>query len=218
MFSAGTSKPSFSCSGTLINDRYVITGFFSFPFELLPLTYNSFFLTQTAAHCVHPKLVQTNRLVGVRLGEWNLATNPDCDDSFVNEKVCSDPHFDVGVEEMIIHEKYLPNSFNQHNDITLLRLTQKIIFTEFIKPICIQTSTSENLVGQSVTVAGFGKTELAFSSNIKLKVSLEVVENDKCDRIFRTEGRRLFDGQLCAGGRKGLDSCRGDSGGEIKMV
>jgi secreted trypsin-like serine protease len=133
----------------------------------------------------------------------------------VNEKVCSDPHLDVGVEEMIIHEKYLPQSYNQHMDIALLRLTQKIIFNEFIKPICIQSSTSENLVGQLVTVAGFGKTESALSSNFKLKVSLDIVENEKCNQVFRAEGRRLFEGQLCAGGKKGIDSCRGDSGGEL---
>lgn len=134
----------------------------------------------------------------------------------MNEKVCADQHFDVGIEEMVIHEKYSPQSFNQHNDIALLRLSQRITYTEFIKPICIQSNNLGSFVGQAVTVAGFGKIESAVSSNIKLKVSLDIVDNDKCNQIFRVEGRRLFEGQLCAGGKKGIDSCRGDSGGKNK--
>ena len=151
-------------------------------------------------------------MTAVRLGEWDTFTNPDCDDSFINEKVCSFPHIDVGIEETIIHENYAPLSYNQHNDIALLRLSFKVIFTEFIKPICI-TKNSGDLVGKSVTVAGYGKTETALTSNIKLKVSLDIVDNEKCNQVFRVEGRRLYDGQLCAGGKKGIDSCRGDSGG-----
>lgn len=156
-------------------------------------------------------------MTAVRLGEWNLSTNPDCDDSFINEKVCANSYIDVGVEGTVIHENYLPQSFNQHNDIALLRLSLKIVFTEFIKPICT-TGSSASLIGQSVMVTGFGKTESALTSNIKLKAALDVVENDKCSQIFRAEGRRLFDGQLCAGGKKGIDSCRGDSGGPIMQL
>lgn len=142
-------------------------------------------------------------------------TNPDCDDSFVNEKLCNDPYIDVGIDEVITHEQYLPQSFNQHNDIALIRLSQKVIFNEFIKPVCLQADSSLSSVGQTVTVAGFGKTESAVSSNFKLKVSLNIVENEKCNQLFRLEGRRLHEMQLCAGGQKNTDSCRGDSGGEL---
>lgn len=169
----------------MINDRYVVT----------------------AAHCVSSQLLQRTRLVGIRLGEWNLLTNPDCDDSFVNERVCNNPHVDVGIEELIIHERYVPLSYNQHNDIALLRMSQKINFGEFIKPICLQSETT-SLVGQSVWLAGFGKTETAYQSNFKLKVSLNVVENENCNQVFRKEGRRLNHTQICAGGKKNIDSCR----------
>jgi Trypsin len=160
-----------------------------------------------AAHCVHPNIIRSIKLVGVRLGEWNLATNPDCDDSFVNENVCNFPHFDAGIEELIIHEQYKPLSFNQHNDIALIRLSQRLRFNEFIKPICLKEAAT-SLIGQSAVITGFGKTEKSFSSNVKLKATLNIVENDRCNRVFRTEGRRLNASQICAGGMKNLDSCR----------
>lgn len=147
-------------------------------------------------------------MIGVRLGEWNLSTNPDCDESFVNEKVCNDPVFDVGIEQQIIHDKYLPQSFNQHNDIALLRMSQKVRFSEFIKPICLPSASSENLIGKALTVVGFGKTETALSSNVKLKAFLSVVDTEKCNQVFRFEGRKAIDTQICAGGVKNVDSCR----------
>lgn len=161
----------------------------------------------SAAHCVHSKTLQRTKLVGVRLGEWNLSTNPDCDDSFINEVVCNNPHVDIGIENVIIHEKFLPQSFNQHNDIALIRMNQRIVFNDFIKPICLPSSI-DNLVGNAVTLTGFGRTETASSSNLKLKVVLNVVENDRCNQIFRVEGRRLNVSQICAGGLKNFDTCR----------
>lgn len=179
----------------MINNRYVIT----------------------AAHCVHTTILQRTRLVGVRFGEWNTLTNPDCDDSLVNGKICNNPHVDIGIETLNIHEQYSPQSRNQHNDIALIRLSQKLNFNDFIKPICLEIEPPTGIIGQSVVVAGFGRTENALSSNIKLKVSLDVVENEKCNQVFRVEGRRLNETQLCAGGKKNIDSCRGDSGGEFYL-
>lgn len=136
----------------------------------------------------------------------------------MNENVCNDPYRDIGVEEVIIHEQYSPQSFNQHNDIALIRMSQKVVFTDFIKPICLQVDSTPSYVGQAVTVAGFGKTESAVSSNFKLKVSLNIVENEKCNQLFRLEGRRLHEKQFCAGGQKNIDSCRGDSGGDFDSL
>lgn len=94
-------------------------------------------------------------------------------------------------------------------------MSQRINFNDFIKPICLDLEPQGSLIGQSVVVAGFGKTETAFSSNIKLKVTLDIVDNEKCNQVFRVEGRRLDETQLCAGGKKNVDSCRGDSGGKL---
>lgn len=95
----------------------------------------------------------------MRLGEWDLTTEQDCDDSFINEKVCSDGAFDVEIIEKIPHPDYDPFGNNQHNDIALLRLNQKVQFNDFVKPICLTTEPalrSNNFVKQTLAVAGWG--------------------------------------------------------------
>jgi Trypsin len=57
------------------------------------------------------------------------------------------------------------------------------------------------------------------SSDIKLKVSLPVIENDKCAQLYsKNPSVRLDKSQMCAGGLKGRDSCAGDSGGPLVVA
>lgn len=165
----------------------------------------------SAAHCVHPRIIQNTKLISVRVGEHNLLTEQDCE--MVNgKKTCSPASYDVPIEEVITHDKYLPLSLNQHNDIALVRLTRRVQFTDFVKPICLQQDkslTTTELLGQTLVVTGFGQTEEYKNSNEKLHVSINVVENEQCNKIFSAEGRRLGDSQICAGGNYNQDSCKG---------
>lgn len=194
--------------------------------ETLPLTphLKSFLINENlflAAHCVHASFLRNIRLLGVRLGEWNLLTGEDCE-SQDGRRVCAPNSLDVAIEEVLVHENYQPLSRNQQNDIALIRLVRKIQFTDYIKPICLQSDKSVkvmDLLGQSLVVAGFGATENAPNSNFKLQVSINVVENEKCNKAFRSEGRRVNETlQICAGGVKNVDSCRGDSGGPLMKL
>lgn len=93
---------------------------------------------------------------GVRLGEWNLQTDPDCEDD-----VCADRAIDVPVAENITHEGF--QTTGQANDIALLRLAHSVTFTQWIKPICLPiTERAKNLnhVNYPFVAAGFGKTEV----------------------------------------------------------
>ncbi|XP_063700511.1 serine protease easter-like [Culicoides brevitarsis] len=184
----------FACGGVLISSRYVLT----------------------AAHCIRT----TPFLKSVRLGEWNLKTEEDCDES----GDCSDPVQDIPIEQTISHIKYDSSDRNSLYDIALIRLIRPVQFTYFIKPICLpfdpelQKDTID--VGKEFTVAGWGRTEKGTWSDIKLKLDVKGVDLQKCSQVYGNPltpqlQRKLIPEQICAGGELNKDSCGGDSGGPL---
>jgi hypothetical protein len=106
-------------------------------------------------------LPTTWTLSHVRLGEWDLNSDVDCDDSYVNEKVCNQPPVDIPIEKKIPHENYNPQASSQHNDIALLRLAQDVQYTNYIRPICLpvkENLRADKLVDKTLNVAGWGKS------------------------------------------------------------
>lgn len=185
------------CGGSLVNSRYVVT----------------------ASHCVNGKDIPADwRLTAVRLGEWNLQTNPDCEIDVRGEKDCAPEHIDVRVERAIPHPLYNPNSRNQVNDIALLRLERSIAYTDFVRPICLPISPNLRAAtfdGIVMDVAGWGKTENMSVSDLKLKAAVMGHTIDECRAVYMRQNIILEDSQICAGGQEGVDSCRGDSGGPL---
>jgi secreted trypsin-like serine protease len=154
--------------------------------------------------------------VSVRLGEWDTSTEQDCDVLDGDEDCVDEPVQDIPIEQIIPHEKYDINDKFVHNDIAVIRLQKPAVYNFFVKPICLpltETLRTANLDGLKLTVAGWGKTEMGSSSTVKLKVDLEVVPLTGCQEKFKKYN--LWSKQLCAGGKKGQDSCKGDSGGPL---
>lgn len=150
------------------------------------------------------------------MGEYDTDTDTDCLPDGNGGMACADDPIVVGIEEQIAHEQYQPQSRDQRYDIALLRLSHDVNTTKYIRPICLPTE-STSLNGR-LNVAGWGKTESRSSSNVKLKLALPLVSQDQCDQTYSNAGVRLGFGQICAGGQRGKDSCRGDSGGPLMAL
>lgn len=96
----------------------------------------------------------------VRLGEYNTDTVLDC----IQEEEgldCADSTLDVEIEKTIIHPDYLETSWDKHHDIAIIKLKEKVTYSDFIQPICMPRKDLDlNMIGAFLYVAGWGKTDL----------------------------------------------------------
>lgn len=187
-------RTGFHCGASLINSRYVLT----------------------AGHCI--KAIPNGwEVIGVRLGEWDLDNAIDCQE----DNNCADAPVNLGVEKIIVHEDYNPSNKAQYNDIALIRFNRDVRFSAFISPVCLPIENAQrtkNNVGTRGVATGWGRTETASASNVKLKVELEIQDLQSCANTYRPSGVTLRDTQFCAGGVRGQDTCSGDSGGPLTKL
>lgn len=67
-------------------------------------------------------------------------------------------------------------------------------------------------------VTGWGLNETEKYSETLVKVTLPIIPNAECARIYKTQlNIDVLGNQLCAGGEDGKDSCNGDSGGPLQF-
>lgn len=82
-------------------------------------------------------------------------------------------------------------------------------FVAFIQPICLPKINEAATVGDRMSVAGWGRTEYASRSGVKMKVEIPMAQRAQCTRAFASAGINLKSSQICAGGQRGKDSCTG---------
>ncbi|XP_071520050.1 uncharacterized protein [Panulirus ornatus] len=175
----------YQCGAALIDDRHVLT----------------------AAHCIeglHPTQLK------VRLGEWDVSGQSEFYD-----------HVELRAAGVYTHPEYYNG--NLHNDIAVIRLEAFVDFSTnpHITPVCLPSSSAD-FTHHRCFATGWGKdafgSEGKFSHILK-EVELPVVEGLKCEALLRQTrlGRdfALHEGNLCAGGEQGKDTCKGDGGGPL---
>ncbi|XP_052872897.1 polyserase-2-like [Anopheles cruzii] len=166
------------------------------------------YLVITAAHCVtyaasRRKLPTENLLL--KMGRFNLSNEFE------------EHAEDYGVIEAVVHVGFQPTTFE--NDIAILRVEIPIIFSEFIRPVCLWKRDDGHVLptsvhGQSGTVVGWGLTDENRTGAVLNQAQMPVVDSLTClasDRTFF--GRFLYAKAFCAGHRNGTGVCNGDSGG-----
>ncbi|CAJ1075932.1 transmembrane protease serine 9 [Xyrichtys novacula] len=155
----------------------------------------------SAAHCFASTGVSTSDL-SVYLGRQSQqGTNP-------NEVSRS-------VTRVINHPDYNPRSGD--NDISLLKLSAPVDFTDYILPVCLAAPDSTFFSGVVSWVTGWGDigfgVPLPAPQNL-MEVDVLVVGNRQCKCNYGVG--RITDNMICAGvNTGGKDSCQGDSGGPL---
>lgn len=85
----------------------------------------------------------------------------DCDSS-KKPDICSPSPIDIEISEQIPHANYDPLSTNKEHDIALLRLKEKVTYSEFIKPICLPAKNHQ--ADEKLEVSGWHISEMYANS------------------------------------------------------
>ncbi|XP_037087209.1 prostasin-like [Pollicipes pollicipes] len=160
----------------------------------------------TAAHCFydgHGALINSTWVV--RLGEYNRKFA----DSYTR---------DMTVKKHIIHSGFQLNGL--HHDLALLVLSKTVIFTDFIKPICLPTAPTGDMVGKRLYVAGWGYYVGTTPSQVLQEISLPAITMKKCEAVIDPNREVYPNGlqntKLCTATKlSDRDVCKGDSGGPM---
>ncbi|KAI4467772.1 hypothetical protein MML48_2g00022016 [Holotrichia oblita] len=160
----------------------------------------------------------------VRLGEYNLRTQKDCND----EEYCAPPHqdFEVSLSDITVHPQY--NTKSLQNDIALIRLRKNVTITDILNPVCLPITIEEkNNHAKTYTVIGWGSPGAGMMIFILicfffiLEVIFLYFLGIRSDVLMKTNiptkqiRKNVFPGQLHVVGVNETDPCRGDSGGPL---
>jgi len=165
----------------------------------------------TAAHCVRDIPAEQLR---VRCGEW--------DTQGTQEPLY---HQDREIEYVSLHPEFNPG--NLQWDFAFLYTYDDFILDYHVDTICLPTNRFGDYVNsyknKDCIATGWGKDKFGKEGQYQVimkGVPLDLVDNCQCQNALRTTEKlssdfKLHKSFICAGGREGQDTCKGDGGGPL---
>ncbi|XP_016371391.1 serine protease 27-like [Sinocyclocheilus rhinocerous] len=119
------------------------------------------------------------------------------------------------VTTIIVHPSY--DRTTNNNDIAVLRLSARVTFNDYIRPVCLAAQSSIFIFGTSSWITGWGSVQSGVSlpaPGILQETMVPVVANDRCNTLLGSGS--VTSNMMCAGLMEGgKDTCQGDSGGPM---
>lgn len=160
----------------------------------------------TAAHILIDQIAEN---LVVRAGEWNMQNT---DEEF--------GHQDRPVSQIIAHINFY--SKNLINDIALLIVSQPFELTLTVNIICLPPQSIVPEHNDMCLASGWGKNLFGLDGEyqaILKKIELPIVSQRVCQHQLRKTRLgpfyRLDRSLICAGGKNGKDTCKGDGGSAL---
>ncbi|CAG9855145.1 unnamed protein product [Phyllotreta striolata] len=124
------------------------------------------------------------------------------------------------VVKIIVHPGYIDSGFI--NDISLLKLKSPVIFSDYVRPVCLPQPNQVPADGKLCTVVGWGQlfeVGRIFPDTLQ-EVQVPVISTSECrKRTLFLSLYRITEDMFCAGyERGGRDACLGDSGGPLMCL
>ncbi|CAL4195340.1 unnamed protein product, partial [Meganyctiphanes norvegica] len=154
----------------------------------------------TAAHCVQGEDFETPVDLRIVAGELDRSVDEGNEQAIV-------------LSQIIPHPKF--GSDHVTHDIALLRLSEPLVFNDFVQPANLPPTQNHTPSGDCI-VSGWGTLEEGGSGlpNILQKVTVGVYTDDECRTAYWFE--EIDETMICAGFPEGgKDACQGDSGGPL---
>lgn len=120
----------------------------------------------------------------------------------------------ANVDFIEVHPLY--GTQNYAYDVALLRLTERLVWSDKIQAIALPSIDWEPEVGSDVTVSGWGRAGISsglLSPRIIRDVTVPVISREDCSVAWPGS---VDETMVCAG-RPGADACNGDSGGPLNQ-
>ncbi|XP_073722646.1 chymotrypsin-like protease CTRL-1 [Misgurnus anguillicaudatus] len=160
----------------------------------------------TAAHCIASTDINQWTLYLGRETQITSTANPNANE------------VSVGVQSITVHPKY--NNTLYDYDICLMKLNEPVIFTNYIRPVCLASNASVFHNATTCWATGWGKIgkdEVLPAPKTLQEVEVPIVSNRQCACQYKPTDGDIITSQMICAGRAGKGVCQGgDSGGPLQ--